>query len=232
LVCCMLANNETGAIMPVHDISVAVKRKNPNVKVFSDCVQAFLKMHFTVSSIGADLISITGHKVHAPKGCGALYVKEGALIRPIIYGGGQEKKLRSGTESLPLIAAFSEAVKIGSSSLEDNIEKTQALHDFAVSELSKIDGVSILDIHGLPHVISMSLKGAKSEVLLRVLESEGVYVSSGSACAKGKKSHVLTNMGLPNAVIDSTLRISMDHTNTKDDILALARSIENAKILF
>ncbi len=225
LVSVMLVNNETGAIMPVGEIFSSVKEKNGDVICHTDAVQAFGKIAINVRKLGADLVSISGHKVHAPKGVGALYIKKGVRVVPLHYGGEQEKKIRPGTESLPLIAAFGEACK--EFAIEKNYENILALNSYAREKLLKIDEVSINSPeNALPYVLNISAGKVRSETMLHFLEEFDVFVSSGSACAKGKPSHVLSAMGLSRDKADSALRISFSKYNTTEDIDVLCRSIE------
>lgn len=225
LVSVMSVNNETGAIMPVSEIFSAVKEKNSEVICHTDAVQAFGKIAINARRLGADLISVSGHKVHAPKGVGALYIKKGVRILPLHYGGEQEKKIRPGTESLPLIAAFGEACR--EFAIDKNYEAVQILNSYAKEKLLKIDGVSINSPeNALPYVLNISAGKVRSETMLHFLEEFDVFVSSGSACAKGKPSHVLNAMGLSHDRADSALRISFSKYNTTEDIDVLCRSIE------
>lgn len=225
LVSVMCVNNETGAVMPVSDIFSAVKEKNSNVVCHTDAVQAFGKIPINAKRLNADLITVSAHKVHAPKGCGALYIKKGIRIVPVQYGGEQEKKLRPGTEALPLIAAFGAAC--GEFKIEENYNAVRELNRYALQKLKNIDGVIINSPeNALPYIINVSAGRVRSETMLHFLEELDVYVSSGSACAKGKPSHVLRAMGLSKERADSALRISFSKYSTKDDIDALCSGIE------
>ena len=231
LVSVMLVNNETGAIMPVYDIFEAAREKNPNVICHTDAVQAFGKLHIKARRLGADLISVSGHKVHAPKGVGALYVKKGTRLIPRQYGGEQEKKLRPGTESLPLIAAFGVACE--EFEVEQNDEAMHNLCFYAKQRLLAIDGVVLNSPeNALPYVLNISAGRVRSETMLHFLEERGVYVSSGSACAKGKPSHVLSAMGLSRERADSAIRISFSKFSTEADVDALCEGIaEGLRVL-
>lgn len=226
LVSVMCVNNETGALMPVDKIKKIIKAKNSPALFHTDAVQAYGKALLKVKKIGCDLMSISSHKVHGPKGVGALYIKKGVRITPLIYGGEQQKKLRPGTESTPLICAFGEAVK------EFDIDKNKAivkeLNSYARGKLSLIDGVCFNNTEDCSeYIINISVKGIRSETMLHHLASNGIYVSSGSACGKGKKSYVLTAMGISDDLADSALRISFSKYNTKEDVDALVSSIES-----
>ncbi len=225
LVSIMCVNNETGAIMPVSEIFSAVKEKNSEVMCHTDAVQAFGKIALNAKRLGADFISVSGHKIHAPKGVGALYIRKGARLVPLHYGGEQEKKIRPGTESLPLIGAM--GVACSEFAIESNLEKIQELNRYAKEKLLAIDGVSINSPeNALPYVLNISAGRVRSETMLHFLEELDVFVSSGSACAKGKPSHVLSAMGLSHDRADSALRISFSKYNNKEDIDVLCRGIE------
>ncbi len=225
MVSVMTVNNETGAIMPVSDIFSAVKAKNSDIICHTDAVQAFGKMNINVKKLGADLISISGHKVHAPKGCGALFIKKGVRIVPLHYGGEQESKIRPGTEALPLIAAF--GVACTEFKIEENLNRIQSLNEYARLKLTKIDGVVFNSPqNALPYVLNISAGRVRSETMLHFLEELDVFVSSGSACAKGKPSHVLSSMGISRERADSALRISFSKLNTKEDVDILCSGIE------
>lgn len=225
MVSVMTVNNETGAIMPIDDIFSAVKTKNSGIICHTDAVQAFGKISLNVRRLNADLMSISGHKVHAPKGCGALYIKKGIRIVPLHYGGEQESKIRPGTEALPLIAAFGTAV--GEFKIDENYGKILQLNGYAREQLAKIDGVVINSpLNALPYVLNVSAGRVRSETMLHFLEELEVFISSGSACAKGKPSHVLSAMGLDKNRADSALRISFSKYNTLGDVDALCSGIE------
>lgn len=225
LVSIMLVNNEVGAINPVFEARSAISRKKAPALLHSDCVQAFGKLKFSPKSLGADLVTVSGHKVHGPKGIGALYVKKGTRLSPLVFGGGQEKGIRPGTQPTAFIDGFSGAV---SALREENtdIERIRELRDYAVEKLSALDGVFINSSpDALPYIINISVLGYRSEVMLRFLSGLGIYVSSGSACAKGKRSYVLTSMGVLDKMIDSALRISFSRNSQKSDIDALVEGI-------
>lgn len=224
LVSVMLVNNETGAIMPVADIFTAVKEKNPNTLCHTDAVQAFGKVAIKAKSLGADIISVSGHKVHAPKGVGAMYVKKGVRLLPRQYGGEQEKRFRPGTEALPSIAAF--GVACDEFDIDGNYEKVAALNRYAKEKLLQIEGVALNSPeNALPYVLNISAGRVRSETMLHFLEELDVFVSSGSACAKGKPSHVLSALGLSRDRADSALRVSFSKHNTTADIDALCEGI-------
>lgn len=222
LISCMLVNNEVGTIEPCSEIKNIIKNKN--IIFHIDAVQAYGKIDFNIDDLGADLLTISGHKIHAPKGVGALFVKKGIKIAPVIFGGGQEKDIRSGTQNVCAIAGLLVATQITKENLRQNIEKTKQLKTRLYDGIIKnIDDIVInspgFDISS-PHILNVSFLGTKSEILLHMLENEGIMVSSGSACSSNKpaKSKVLTNMGKGEKIIDSSLRFSLSHTNTFDEM--------------
>lgn len=224
LVSVMCVNNETGAVNPVADIFEAARIKNPSVVCHTDAVQAFGKTEIKARRLGADLISVSAHKVHAPKGCGAIYIKKGIRLVPRQYGGEQEKKIRPGTEALPSIAAF--GVACGEFNISENYKKISGLNAYARERLSKINGVVFNSPEdALPYVLNISAGRVRSEIMLHFLEERGVYVSSGSACAKGKPSYVLGAMGIDRQRADSALRISFSKYSTAEDVDVLCDSI-------
>ncbi len=228
LVSCMLVNNETGAINPVELLPKAVKRAGAPALIHIDAIQAFGKMPVKPAKIGADLLTISGHKIHGPKGVGALYIKKGVQIKPYIVGGGQENGLFSGTEPLPAIVGFGAAA----AALPDprqSLEKMQSLRRYALEKLKAIPGVAFNSpADGLPYIINLSVSGIPSQVLINYLSERGVYVSAGSACKKGHRSEVLSVMGLPPARIDSAIRVSMSRFTTYEEIDVFAGEILNA----
>ena len=226
LVSIMTVNNETGAIQPIERIAKLVHKNCPEALFHSDAVQAFGKMSVKPKKWGVDLMSVSAHKIHGAKGCGALYIREGARILPLLYGGEQQKKLRPGTESAPLIAAFATAV--GFLNLSQNADHIRKLNCYALEKLQALESVTINSpIDALPYIINISVNGIRSETMLHHLEESGVYVSSSSACAKGKRSYVLEAMGLPDDRIDSSLRISFSRYNTAEDIDALIEGLQS-----
>ena len=230
LVSAMAVNNETGATFSWETASPAVRRKSPLATLHCDCVQAAGKCALSFDKMGVDLCSVSGHKLHAPKGVGALFIKKGTrLVPPAALGGGQEKGVRSGTENMPAIAAFGEAVTALPSPAAQQTHYT-ALRDYLVAALSSDPDVMFhLPEGGVPYVVHLSLLGRKSETLVHALAKQEVYVSGGSACAKGKKSHVLQAMGLPAAEIDSSLRISFSPTTTFDELRAFCDALFAAR---
>ncbi len=226
LVSVMHANNETGYILPVQQIFKAVKRISPETLTHCDCVQSFMKLPFKAKDIGADFISISGHKLHAPKGIGALYIKSGVHLPSFILGGGQEGGMRSGTENVALINAFAAAVGKLSPIVVQRYETVSALKSKLALALSGKEGIRIHSGEDCsPYVISIGVERIKSETMLHFLESRDIYVSSGSACSKGKKSGVLSELRIPDRYLDSTIRVSLCAENTAEDIDAFAAAL-------
>jgi cysteine desulfurase len=226
MVSLMLVNNETGSVQPVSAAKKAVKAVDSPALVHCDAVQAFCKMPLALARIGADLISVSAHKIHGPKGVGALYIKNGVRIVPLLYGGGQQKGIRPGTESVPFIAAFGTATDIAFKNMQVFTKQAVELKAFLTEKLLDIPEVTINSADdALPFILNFSVNGVKSEVMLNLLSSQGIYLSSGSACSKGKKSYVLTAMGLPHDRIDSALRVSFSRFNTIDDCIQLAEAV-------
>lgn len=224
LISCMLVNNEIGTVQSIDKIRKIISRKKSSALLHCDAVQAFGKIPVLPNKLGADLLTVTAHKIHGPKGTGAIYIKKGVRIIPRTYGGEQEHRIRPGTESSALIAGFGAAASEIDFSNTLYIEKLSSL---AKSELTKIGGITVNSPDdAIPYIINVSAEGIRSETMLHFLASNGIYVSSGSACAKGKKSHVLTALGLPPRLIDSALRISFCKYNTENDIISLCKAIE------
>lgn len=228
LVSLMLVNNETGAITDIAGVSSMLKAAGSSALLHTDAVQAFMKTPFTPSSLGADLISISGHKIHAPKGIGALYIRKGLRLKPMIVGGSQEDGRRAGTEATAQIAAFAAACNVAFPKLAENAEKMRAQREEIIRRLqADIPELRVLG-GGAPHILSISLPGWRSEVLMNFLEAREVYVSKSSACKKGGRSHVLESMGLDSKTIDGALRIGLSRYTTQEDIDALCLGLRDA----
>ena len=228
LVSLMLVNNETGVYLPVREAKKAVKDKNAPALIHCDAVQAFGKMPISVADLGVDLLSASAHKIHGIKGCGILYKSRAARIVPTVFGGNQEKGIRSGTESVPAIAGLLGAIR--ELDVENTRRKMTELNLYARDVLSQIDGIHINSGENtLPFILNISLEGYRSETLLHFLESCEIYVSSGSACSKGKPSYVLTESRLPQKFADSALRLSFSRFNKTEDIDRLADALREAK---
>ncbi len=233
LVSVMYVNNEIGAIQPVEEIGKIIKDYNPSILYHIDAVQAFGKLRFTPKKLGADLLSISGHKIHGPKGSGVLYIKEKTLIRPIIYGGGQQKAMRSGTENVPAIAGMGLAAELMYKNHESKMEHIRGLKEAFIEKVTKLENV--FDNSGeAPHIASVSFVGIRSEVMLHALEERGVYVSSGSACSSNKPhvSNVLKAIGLDNTKLESTLRFSFSEFNTMEQVEYAVQVIEEILPVF
>lgn len=230
LISMMLVNNETGAVLPVAETFAQIKREHPDTVTHCDAVQGFLKLPFTPEKLHADLLTISGHKVHAAKGIGALYHKKGIRLQPLLTGGEQENGLRAGTESVPLIAGFGAVCAELSGSVSARYEKIDALRKAAAEQLSALDGVTVQSpADASPYILSFSVKGLRSETMLHFLAEREIYVSSGSACSKGKQSGVLQAFGIRQDAADSTLRVSFCAENTEADIAALAEVLQEAQ---
>lgn len=224
LVSVMCVNNEVGSLFPVESLKRAIKCKRSPALLHIDAVQAFGKISVNVNKLGVDLLSISAHKIHGPKGVGALYVRKGVKISPRMFGGEQQQKLRPGTEAVPLIAGFGAAVQ--QLKLSEQYEEIRRLNELCRRELLKIDGIEINSPNtAIPHILNVSTNAVKSETMLHFLSSKGIFISSGSACTKGKKSRVLTEMGLSQRRIDTALRISFSRYNTESDVEELVRQI-------
>ena len=220
LVSMMYVNNEVGSVMPVKSIKKAVKRANAPALIHIDCVQAFGKLEVKPSKLGADLVTVTAHKIHGPKGVGALYVKKGTRILPRVFGGEQEKQLRPGTEAIPLIAGFGVAADL-IPDLKKQSEKIKEINAYAKEGLLTVPGVKINSgDDASDYIINLFVPTfMTSQTVVQHLSSKyGVYVSNGSACAKGKRSHVLTAMKLDDKIIEKSIRVSFSRTTTKGDI--------------
>ena len=229
LVTLMLVNNETGAVTDIGAIARAMKKAGSQALLHTDAVQAFMKLPFTVKSLGADLVSVSGHKIHAPKGIGALYIKNGVKLKPYLLGGGQENGRRAGTEAMPQIAAFGAACQAAREHLQENYERMAALRQLAIDELRRDIPELVVIGGGAPHILSISLPGWRSEVLMNYMEAQEIYVSKSSACKKGGRSHVLEAIGLAPKVIDGAIRIGLSRFTTREDILALCAALKEAR---
>ena len=229
LVTLMLVNNETGAVTDIGGIAKAMKKAGSQALLHTDAVQAFMKMPFTVKTLGADLVSVSGHKIHAPKGIGALYIKNGVKLKPYLLGGGQENGRRAGTEAMPQIAAFGAACQTAREHLQENYERMAALRQLAIDALRRDIPELVVIGGGAPHILSISLPGWRSEVLMNYMEAREIYVSKSSACKKGGRSHVLEAIGLAPKVIDGAIRIGLSRFTTQEDVLALCAALKEAR---
>lgn len=226
LVSVMMVNNEMGAVEDIKKLVAVAKQKNPNVIFHVDAIQAYGKYKIVPKRLGIDLMSVSGHKIHGPKGSGFLYVRDGVKISPIILGGGQQRGMRSGTENVPAIAGLGEAVRLIYQQHSEKVERLYALKQRLIDGLTAMEGVSINGINGLsltetaPHIVSVSFDGIKSEVMLHALAQEGVYVSSGSACSSNHPdlSGTLKAIGVEDRLLDSTLRFSFSVLSTEEEV--------------
>ena len=214
----MTVNNEVGAVNDIKAMRDILKAAAPRALFHTDAVQAFCKTDISPKKTGADLITVSSHKIHGPKGAGALYIKRGVKISPRTFGGGQESGMRPGTEAVANIAAFGTAAKIAHETMAENREKFKTLRCAFIEKVCAAVPDAVVIGGGADHILSISLPGYRSEVLLNYLDSRGVYISKGSACKRGARSHVLESMHLPPKVIDGAVRISFSRFNTLDEI--------------
>ena len=227
LVSVMLVNNEIGSIMDVATIAAAARRKSKNVVVHCDAVQGFLKIPVNVGRLGVDVLSVSGHKISAPKGIGAIYVKKGTRINPRFFGGEQQNKFRPGTENSAFIAAFGVACEDALKTMAESYKKVKELNAHLVNRLNEIESVTINSNENcLPYIVNFSTNLVKSETMLHFLEKKEIFVSSGSACAKGKKSHVLSALNLNDKAIDTAIRVSFNCDNTLEEIDELVSAVK------
>lgn len=229
LISLMTVNNETGARLELDTLLPQLRRRSPEALLHTDAVQAAGKLPLSVSRLPVDLLSFSGHKLRAPKGVGALYVRKGVrLVPPAALGGGQERGLRSGTEALPAIAAFGEAAR-HLPAPKEFLAHTERLRTHLQEAAAPLGAVFHRPAGGVPYIVNFSLPGMRSETLLHFLAARGIYVSAGSACAKGHRSHVLSAMKLPDAEITSALRVSFGFENTAAEIDALCEALHEAQ---
>lgn len=231
LVSIMHVNNEIGTIEPIEQAGELIKRLNPNTLFHVDAVQSFGKFAIYPKRMHIDMLSVSAHKIHGPKGVGFLYVNEKAKVRPIIFGGGQQKGMRSGTENVPGIAGMALAAEEAYSDLEGKRNYLYALKDRFTDGLAGLDGIRIngpLGRDGAPNVVSVSIQGVRSEVMLHALEDKGIYVSAGSACSSNKPSAsaTLKAIGVEKQYLDSTIRFSMSVLNTEEDMDYTLRALK------
>ena len=225
----MLVNNETGALNPIFEYSKEVKRRKLGTLIHTDAVQGLCKIPFTVKSLGADLITVSAHKIHGPKGAGALYINKNAKLPPMMLGGGHEKGKRAGTEALPAIAGFGEAARIGCAGLEAAAAEVRKLRENTVFRIKEeIPEAVVIGEGDSPYLLSLSLPGYRSEVLMSYLEGEGICVSKSAACKKGGRSRALEAMRLENSVIDGALRVSFSRYNTRSEAEYFVQTLKKA----
>lgn len=223
LVSIMHTNNEIGSIQPIAEAGALIKRINSHTLFHVDAVQGFGKFRIYPAKMHVDMLSVSGHKIHGPKGVGFLYIREGAKVNPIIYGGGQQKGMRSGTENVPGIAGLAKAAEIIYANLDEDMDRMYELRNMFIRGASDIDNVRVNGCsgrEGAAHIVSLSIRGVRSEVLLHAMEDKGIYVSAGSACAarKPQPSATLKAIGVEKDLLDSTIRFSFSVFTTKEEI--------------
>lgn len=231
LVSIMMVNNEVGSVMPIQQMAKLTRKLCPDAFFHTDAVQGFLKVPFSAKTLGADLISVSSHKIHGPKGVGALYISPRVKSFPaLLLGGGQEGGYRSGTEGTPAIFGFAAACAAVSATFQEDISREKQYLDVLVQELSTLKGLTINGSHEAPHILSLSIPGVPTQNTINILQDHGICVSAGSACAKGHRSHVLEAMHLSAEVMDSSFRVSICRDNTPEELNKLINVIQQ-KIL-
>ena len=227
LVSVMMVNNEVGSVMPISQMAKLTHKLCPDAIFHTDAVQGFLKVPFAAKSLGADLITVSSHKIHGPKGAGALYISPRLKSFPaLLIGGGQENGYRSGTEAMPAILGFGAACAVMQKTFREDIVREKALIDGLAERLSAVDGVVINGCHEAPHVLNLSIPGIPTQNIINILQDAGICVSAGSACAKGHRSHTLTAMGLSPEIMDGSFRVSICKDTTWEELDALVLSIQ------
>ena len=227
LVSVMMVNNEVGSVMPISQMAKLTHRICPDAIFHTDAVQSFMKIPFQAKTLGADLISVSSHKIHGPKGAGALYIAPRLKsFPPLLLGGGQESGYRSGTEGTPAIFGFAAAAAAVSETVRQDTAREKELIAQLAGKLSALPGVVINGAHEAPHILCVSVPGVPTQNSINILQDAGICVSAGSACAKGHRSHVLTAMGIRPEVIDCTLRVSLCKDTTREELDTLVKTIE------
>ena len=224
----MMVNNEIGTILPIQEIAAGLKAKNPKTLLHTDAVQGFMKVPFSAKTLGADFITISGHKLGAPKGVGALYI--GPRVRnpkPLLAGGGQEQGLRSGTEATAQIAGFAKAVELRSQNLSETLRRMAQIKAYAVEQLTAIPDLKLIGSGEAPHILSVSLSGWPSQNIVNDLSSQGICISAGSACHQGKPSHVVAALGLDKRTAGGVIRLSFGPETTKEEIDVCAAALKS-----
>lgn len=226
LVSIMMVNNEVGSVMPISQMAKLTHKLCPDAIFHTDAVQGFLKVPFQAKTLGADLISVSSHKIHGPKGAGALYISPRLKsFPPLLLGGGQEAGYRSGTEGTPAIFGFAAAAEVGGRTFREDAAREKALIAYLVEKLSSLPEVMINGAHEAPHILSVSIPGVPTQNSINILQDRGICVSAGSACAKGHRSHVLTAMGIAPEIIDCTFRVSLCRNTTQEELDTLVKTI-------
>lgn len=224
LVSIMMVNNEVGSVMPISQMAKLTHRLCPDAIFHTDAVQGFLKVPFQAKSLGADLISVSSHKIHGPKGAGALYISPRLRSFPaLLLGGGQEGGYRSGTEGTPAIFGFAAACAAVSATFREDSQREHALIGEFAEKFAALEGVTVNGCHEAPHVLSLAVPGVPVQNTINILQDHGICVSAGSACAKGHRSHVLSAMALPPETIDSAFRVSICRDTTREELETLCR---------
>ena len=224
----MMVNNEIGTVLPIREIAAGLKAKNPKTLLHTAAVQGFMKVPFSAKTLGADFITISGHKLGAPKGVGALYI--GQRVRnpkPLLAGGGQEQGLRSGTEATAQIAGFAKAVELRSQNLSETLRRMAQIKAYAVEQLTAIPDLKLIGSGEAPHILSVSLSGWPSQNIVNDLSSQGICISAGSACHQGKPSHVVAALGLDKRTAGGVIRLSFGPETTKEEIDACAAALKS-----
>ena len=227
LVSIMMVNNEVGSVMPIEKMAKLTHKLCPDAIFHTDAVQGFLKVHFAAKTLGADLITVSSHKIHGPKGAGALYISPRLKSFPaLLLGGGQEGGYRSGTEATPAIMGFAAAAAAGAATFREDIAREKELLQGLIEKLCKLDAVKINGAHDAPHILSLSIPGVPTQNSINILQDAGICVSAGSACAKGHRSHTLTAMNLKPEVMDGSFRVSLCRDTTEEELNKLVEVIE------
>lgn len=232
LISMMLTENETGRILPVKQVFKSIKKKYPKIMTHCDAVQAYMKIPIKINQLQADLLSISAHKIHGIKGVGALYIRKGVRLEPILTGGKQEKAIRAGTESVPLIYGFGQAVNLMRNNVQERLEQVNAKKTYLLNLLSEMPDIFInSDITGenSPYIVNFSVKNIRSEIMLHYLESKNIYVSSGSACSKGAKSGVLSAYHIPDNLSDCAIRVSFSEDTREEELQALVNAVKDGQ---
>ena len=227
LVSVMMVNNEVGSVQPIAQMAKYVHKVCPDCIFHTDAVQGFMKIPFSAKTLGADLISVSSHKIHGPKGCGALYVSpKFKSFPPLLLGGGQESGFRSGTEGTPAIFGFAAACEVGRLHLQEDIAKERQVLDHLIDGLSSLPGVVLNGAHAAPHILNIGIPGIPTQNSINILQDAGICVSAGSACAKGHRSRVLTEMNIDPKVIDGSFRVSLCKDSTLEEADLLIKTIK------
>lgn len=226
LVSCMAVNNEIGSVLPVTKIRSAIKRAKSPALIHSDCVQAFGKINFTPNTLGADIITVSAHKIHGPKGVGGIYLKSKNIIKPYMLGGEQESNIFAGTQGTPAIIGFGAASE-DAKDIKGNSEKVLTLKNYLIENIKNLNSVRINSPEdSIPYILNISILGLPSQPIVNFMSEKNIQISAGSACKMGHRSPVLTAMGLDSKIIDSAVRISFSRYNTQDEVEQLIEAIK------